>query len=63
MPHWAGDHDATGHRVADDTEPHYVDTLALSPGTTALWKYRALYLDGDQPFGQWSDTVQIAVQG
>ncbi|MEN9576040.1 MAG: hypothetical protein RL514_3895 [Verrucomicrobiota bacterium] len=24
---------------------------------------RALYLDGDQPFGQWSDTVQIAVQG
>lgn len=49
--------------LAIDTEPHYVDTLALTPGTTALWKYRALYLDGDQPFGQWSDTAQIAVQG
>lgn len=23
----------------------------------------ALHLDGDQPFGQWSDTVQIALQG
>jgi hypothetical protein len=49
--------------LAIDTEPHYVDTLTLAPGTTALWKYRALYLDGDEPFGQWSDTVQIAVQG
>ncbi|MEN9573999.1 MAG: hypothetical protein RL514_1854 [Verrucomicrobiota bacterium] len=49
--------------LAMDTEPHYVDTLTLAPGTTALWKYRALYLDGDQPFGQWSDPVQIAVQG
>jgi hypothetical protein len=49
--------------LAIDTEPHYVDTLALAPGTTALWKYRALYLDGDQPFGQWSDPASIAVTG
>ena len=46
-----------------DTEPHYVDTLTPAPGTTALWKYRAIYLDGDEPFGQWSDTATIAVQG
>ena len=49
--------------LAIDTEPHYVDTTMLAPGTTALWKYRALYLDGDAPFGQWSDTATIAVQG
>ncbi|NDD40927.1 MAG: hypothetical protein EB082_21355, partial [Verrucomicrobia bacterium] len=49
--------------LAIDTEPHYTDTLALAPGTSAIWKYRAIYLEGDQPFGQWSDTVQIAVQG
>ncbi len=49
--------------LAIDTIPHYTDTLALAPGTTALWKYRAIYLDGDEPFGQWSATATIAVQG
>ena len=49
--------------LAIDTIPHYPDTLALAPGTTALWKYRAIYLDGDEPFGQWSATATIAVQG
>ena len=32
-------------------------------GTTALWKYRAIYMDGDEVFGQWSDVVSIAVVG
>ena len=32
-------------------------------GTTVLWKYRAIYLKGDQVFGQWSDMVSIAVTG
>lgn len=49
--------------LAIDTEPHYVDTLTPAPGTAAVWKYRAIYLQGDQPFGQWSDTASIAVQG
>ena len=49
--------------LAIDTEPHYLDTLTPAPGTAAVWKYRAIYLLGDQPFGQWSDTATIAVQG
>ncbi len=49
--------------LAIDTVPHYVDTLTLAPGTSAIWKYRAIYLDGDEPFGLWSDTAQIAAQG
>ena len=49
--------------LAIDTEPHYTDTLTLAPGTAAVWKYRAIYLNGDEPFGQWSDPVSIAVQG
>ena len=49
--------------LATDTEPHYIDTVMLAPGTTALWRYRAIYLDGDQVFGQWSDVVSLAVQG
>jgi len=47
--------------LAVDTVPHYTDTATPAPGTTALWKYRAIYLDGDESFGQWSDTVSIAV--
>ena len=39
------------------------DTLHLAPGTAAVWKYRAIYLNGDEQFGQWSDPVSIAVQG
>ena len=49
--------------LATITSPHYVDTLTPAPGTAAVWKYRAIYLQGDQPFGQWSDTATIAVQG
>jgi hypothetical protein len=49
--------------LAVDTEPHYTDTLHLAPGTAAVWKYRAIYLNGDEQFGQWSDPVSIAVQG
>ena len=46
-----------------DTKPHYDDPAAPAPGTTALWKYRAIYLQGDQVFGQWSDVASIAVHG
>ena len=49
--------------LATDSVPHYIDTLALAPGTAAVWRYRAIYLMGDEVFGQWSDVVSIAVQG
>jgi hypothetical protein len=34
-----------------------------APGATVLWKYRAIYLDGDTAFGQLSDVGTIAVTG
>lgn len=46
-----------------DTKPHYQDPASPAPGATVLWKYRAIYLKGDAVFGQWSDTVSIAVTG
>ena len=46
-----------------DTKPHYQDAASPAPGATILWKYRAIYLEGDQPFGQWSSPVSIAVTG
>ena len=36
---------------------------AHAPGTTALWRYRAIYLNGDEQFGQWSEPASIAVRG
>jgi hypothetical protein len=29
----------------------------------AVWNYRAIYLDGDDLFGQWSDTAEVTVRG
>jgi hypothetical protein len=46
-----------------DTKPHYEDPASPAAGATVLWKYRAIYLDGDTVFGQWSDVVSIAVTG
>jgi hypothetical protein len=45
------------------TKPHYEDPASPAPGATVLWKYRAIYLDGDTVFGQWSDVGSIAVTG
>lgn len=39
------------------------DETTLQPGTAAVWRYRAIYLDGDEVFGQWSDVVSLAVTG
>ena len=46
-----------------DTKPHHEDAASPAAGATVLWKYRAIYLDGDQVFAQWSDTGNIAVTG
>ncbi len=56
--------DGPGWRfLAVDTEPDYVDTVLPAAGAVALWKYRALYLQGDEPFGQWSDGAETTVRG
>ncbi len=44
--------------IDNDIKPHYE---APPLGATVLLKYCAIYLDGDHPFGQWSDTESIAV--
>ena len=48
--------------LAVDTVPDYTDTAALpAAGQSALWKYKAIYLQGDSRVGQWSDVVSIPV--
>ena len=50
--------------LAIDTVPDYTDTAALpAAGQAALWKYMAIYRQGDDRAGQWSDAVSIAVAG
>jgi hypothetical protein len=58
-------HDGKGWALlAIDTQPNYLDTYALpAPGQSAKWSYRALYRDADEPVGQWSDVVSMAVAG
>jgi len=34
-----------------------------APGTSAVWKYKAIYRRGDNQVGDWSDGVSIAVVG
>jgi hypothetical protein len=43
-----------------DTTPNYTDTATL-PATAAVWKYRAIYRDGEGRVGQWSAVVSITV--
>ncbi len=48
--------------LAIDTQPDYTDSTPLPPaGTSAIWKYRAIYLLADEVVGQWSDEVKVTV--
>ncbi len=50
--------------LAIDTIPGYTDTAPMpAAGQSALWKYKAIYRQGDDLVGQWSDVVSIAVAG
>ena len=33
------------------------------PGTSATWKYKAIYRLHDEPVRQWSDVIRISVGG
>jgi hypothetical protein len=33
------------------------DTVPIPAGQSALWKYKAIYRQGDDRVGQWSDVV------
>lgn len=44
--------------------PNYRDKSIMPPlGSSAVWKYRAMYLAGDEQLGQWSDIVTLSVMG
>ena len=48
--------------LAVNTEPNTNDTTPLPPaGSSAVWKYKAIYRLHDQPVGQWSNVISIAV--
>jgi hypothetical protein len=50
--------------LAIDTIPDYTDTAPMpAAGQSALWKYKAIYRQGDERVGQWSDVVSIPVAG
>jgi len=50
--------------LAFDTHPDYTDTAALpATGTSAVWRYKAIYRHGDVEVGLWSDVVSITVTG
>ena len=50
--------------LAIDTVPDYLDTAALpAPGTSAAWKYKAIYRLRDEQVGQWSDVASLSVMG
>ncbi|HEY5232195.1 MAG TPA: hypothetical protein VIK35_01495 [Verrucomicrobiae bacterium] len=50
--------------LAVDTIPGYTDTASMpAAGQSALWKYKAIYRQGDDRVGQWSDVVSIPVAG
>ena len=42
--------------------PDYLDTAPLpAPGTSTVWKYKAIYGLNDEQAGQWSDVASVSV--
>ncbi|MNS40679.1 hypothetical protein D3C72_730040 [compost metagenome] len=46
--------------LAQDTIPNYTDEYPL-PVQPALWQYKAIYRQGDNYAGQWSDVASVTV--
>lgn len=50
--------------LAVDLKPNYIDNSSLPPtGSSAVWRYRAIYLYKDERVGQWSDVLVVTVAG
>ncbi|MGK4566242.1 hypothetical protein [Flavobacterium sp. 3HN19-14] len=41
----------------------YIDNASIPQGKHATWKYRAIYLSGDDQIGLWSPVVSVNVAG
>ena len=48
--------------LATDTVPNYVDTFRPAPGTSAVYRYRAIYLLRDDEYGQWSNVAEATTK-
>lgn len=49
--------------IGFDTGSPYLDARpALVPGQPEMRRYRARYIDDDQPVGLWSDIVEVTAQ-
>ena len=47
-----------------NTEPNTTDNAPLpASGSTAIWKYKAIYRLHDEQVGQWSDVISVMVGG
>lgn len=47
-----------------DTRPNHLDNSPLPDvGTSATWKYKAIYLYKDEQVGLWSDEMSVSVSG
>lgn len=56
--------DGNWFQLIFDQRPNHLDNSELPPvGTSATWKYKAIYRYQDQRVGLWSDEVNVAVQG
>ena len=50
--------------LALDTIPDYLDTAPLpAAGSSAVWKYKAIYRLNDEQVGHWSDVASVSVMG
>ncbi len=47
-----------------DFHPDFIDNSPMpTQGQSAVWKYRAIYLNNDRKVGLWSDVVTVTVTG
>ena len=56
--------DGTWQFIGTDTTPDFLDKGLLPPaGTSAIWKYKAIYKEDEEHVGLWSDVVSVTVAG
>jgi len=62
---WVDRNDGNGFVLLTiSTQPNTADNAPLpAPGTSAVWKYKAIYRYHDEQVGQWSDVISITVGG
>jgi hypothetical protein len=62
---WKDSGDGAGYKKLDkDFRPDFTDKSDLpAAGSSAIWKYKMIYLYNDEHAGSWSDEVVVTVAG